>query len=105
MSDNDNLPPGCSVSDLPGNSELDAYIENFTEDNFYDVAMFCEWIEDKTAIQHPRPVFGLASCNITNAVMRYLLEFEEIDKAWQALLADRAESEYWESRMPAEREE
>jgi hypothetical protein len=105
MSDNDNLPPGCSVSDLPGNSELDAYIEKYTDDNFYDVAMFCEWLEDKTSNNFEKSLFGDAMCNITNAVMRYLLEFKDIDDDWQSLLADRAQALYWESRMPAEREE
>jgi hypothetical protein len=102
---NDNLPPGCKVNDLPGCSELEVFIEKYTEDNFYDVGMFCEWLEDRTSNDFGKHLFGDAICNITNVIMRYLLEYEEINKDWQGLLADRAESSYWESRIPAEREE
>lgn len=39
-----NLPPGCSVGDLPGNSARDEFIERFVDVNFGDPELIAAFL-------------------------------------------------------------
>jgi hypothetical protein len=97
-----NLPPGCSVYDLPGSSEINAYVDDYVDSHFGDLEVFAEWIQDSASKNFPEAKFGESILIISKSVMKYLLEFAGIDDDWRSLLVDRAELEYWESRCPSD---
>jgi len=89
-----NLPPGCSVNDLPGNSNMDVYIENYTDEHYCDVDMFNEYIERETSKEFKVSRYGIADCRVSVATMKFLLEFGSLDDQWYEYLAECARDEY-----------
>ena len=88
MNVNDNLPPGCRVSDIPGNSEVDVYVDNYVDDNCESLLMFHDWLDP--------PAEG----NISMSMMKWLLEFSDVNRAWHDHLEEKGEKQYWSLREP-----
>ena len=45
-----NLPPGCSVNDIPGNRPAEVAGDRYNEEHITDMEMFREWLEDTLGV-------------------------------------------------------
>ncbi len=44
-----NLPPGCSVNDLPGNTPFDEFADSFVANHLADEDLIAEFLKDNEA--------------------------------------------------------
>lgn len=80
-----NLPPGCTISDLPGNSPQEMWMERFVERAMNDLSRFQEWFDYVT--QDNRS-------SLSPKGMDYLMGYSNIERDYETYLEEVAERYY-----------
>jgi len=107
---NDNLPPSCSPRSIDkafGPHEVDIFIDNYVDFHFDDLEMFnaflCEGTEQYRHVDDSVSVVRMEP--IGDAAFQFLREFADIVGAWTDWLEREGEKDYWEGRIPEDKED
>lgn len=73
------LPPGCSINDIPGNSAEDELYNEYYADMLEDPSWFYEWVDE---VQHPiHLLMGRRNTwEISKAEFALLLDHPDMDQ-------------------------
>ena len=77
-----NLPPGCRVVDLPGNSTAEVHAERYAEEHYADTALYLEFLAEVSG--------GVISGDDT--AITFLIGW--FDDMWSDWLYDRGLKDY-----------